>query len=214
MEKLHKTRAIVLRKKEWRESDLLFSLFTKDFGKIKAIATGSRKIRSKLIGHLSNFGVIELIFVKGKTFNRITHSYLVDAKYFDEASFKYLSVVQELLDASLQQELKVEEIWKMTRWVQDQIQKTEDKTREVLLNIYILKLLKYLGYKIDTENKRYNQEIGIRVSEHLIELIKKIQDNKSPDFSINLKDNVELSIFLKKYVRYFFEKDIKSLRML
>ena len=64
MEKLQKTKAIVLSTKEWREDDLLFSFLTEDFGRIQAIATGSKKITSKLVGHLSTPGIVELIFVK------------------------------------------------------------------------------------------------------------------------------------------------------
>mgnify|MGYP003994390945 CR=1 FL=1 len=71
MEKTFKTKAIVLQKKNWRENDLLFSLYTKDFGRVEAVAVGARRVKSKLVGHLSGLGQVEVMFARGKRFNKV-----------------------------------------------------------------------------------------------------------------------------------------------
>ncbi|MFN5395348.1 MAG: DNA repair protein RecO, partial [Planctomycetota bacterium] len=43
---LEKTDAIVLKTVEWSETSLVVTLFTKDFGKISAIAKGARRLKS------------------------------------------------------------------------------------------------------------------------------------------------------------------------
>lgn len=63
------TDAIVLEKQDLREQDSRVFLYTKDFGKIVAKATSSRKITSKLAAHLEplNYVTVRLIS-KGDAF--------------------------------------------------------------------------------------------------------------------------------------------------
>lgn len=50
-----KTNGIILRKTDYSEADRIFSILTKEFGKISAIAKGVRKVKSRLGGHLEFF---------------------------------------------------------------------------------------------------------------------------------------------------------------
>ncbi len=45
----------ILKKKNIREADQIFTIYTKEFGKLKFLAKGSRKIKSKLRGGLKLF---------------------------------------------------------------------------------------------------------------------------------------------------------------
>lgn len=69
---MHHTRAIVLRKDGWREHDLLVTLLSSDFGKIRALAQGARKHGAKLQGHLESGSVIAASIVSGKNGWRLT----------------------------------------------------------------------------------------------------------------------------------------------
>lgn len=57
-----KTKCIILGKKNYGETDKLVFLYSEEFGKIKAIAKGARKITSKFTGHLEtlNSCIVEL----------------------------------------------------------------------------------------------------------------------------------------------------------
>jgi len=63
----YQTNAIVLKRENIFEADRLYHLYTEDFGKVKAIAGGVRKINAKLTGHLEPFNLIwvELMTKKG-----------------------------------------------------------------------------------------------------------------------------------------------------
>ncbi|MDP4000373.1 MAG: DNA repair protein RecO [bacterium] len=63
---LSKTKGVVLRTINVGEADRILEIFTDDRGKLRAVARGVRKIRSKLAGHLEPFTYVDLLLAKGK----------------------------------------------------------------------------------------------------------------------------------------------------
>ncbi len=63
----YQTKAIVLKRENIFEADRLYHLYTEDFGHVRAIAGGVRKINAKLTGHLEPFNLVwvELMTKKG-----------------------------------------------------------------------------------------------------------------------------------------------------
>jgi len=70
----YRTQGIILRKQDMGEADRVFTVFTKDFGKLKLRAVSERKITSKLRGGLELFYLAEIEFIQGKT-----HKTIIDA---------------------------------------------------------------------------------------------------------------------------------------
>lgn len=62
MANIEKTEAICLRNTRLRETSLLISFFTRDFGKVKVISKGVRKKNSRLLSHYEPFVYQEIIF--------------------------------------------------------------------------------------------------------------------------------------------------------
>lgn len=62
----YKTNAIILKRVDIFEADRLYHIYTENFGKIRTIAGGVRKINAKLAGHLEPFNLVwaELITKK------------------------------------------------------------------------------------------------------------------------------------------------------
>lgn len=221
----HKTLAIVLTKKKWRESDLLFSFYTREFGKVRAIAAGSRKIKSKLAGHLVGPGVIELVFVKGKAFNRITHAHSVEKRFLHGArDLNYLSCVFEIVEQAVPDESPNVKIWNLLAWALENILPGEidpqrpstlvnDHLRKFIVNIFILKLLPIIGYGIKIGNESGHLPVSLKeLNPQNLELMKKVQtDSPIGALNISKENNGELTIFLKKYLEYILEKKINSL---
>ena len=67
----YKTQGIIIGKKDYRDADRLFTLYTFDYGKVQAVAQGTRKIESKLSGSLELLNHCSCTFAKGKTLDRI-----------------------------------------------------------------------------------------------------------------------------------------------
>ncbi len=67
----YKTQGIIIGKKDYRDADRLFTLYTFEHGKIQAVAQGTRKIESKLAGNLELLNHCSCTFAKGKRLDRI-----------------------------------------------------------------------------------------------------------------------------------------------
>jgi DNA repair protein RecO (recombination protein O) len=67
------TQAIVLNKSDVREHDRLFSLYTKNLGKVRVLAKGVRRIKSKMAGHLEPFGFLAVKIVNGRGASQISN---------------------------------------------------------------------------------------------------------------------------------------------
>ncbi len=61
---LEKSEAIVLRVVPWSETSLVVTLFTRDFGKVSAIARGARRLRSPFESALDLLAKSQVVFIK------------------------------------------------------------------------------------------------------------------------------------------------------
>lgn len=62
---------IIIDKKAFREADRIFTIYTKERGKLDALAQGCRKVSSKLNSHLELLNYARFTLAKGKTLDRI-----------------------------------------------------------------------------------------------------------------------------------------------
>lgn len=76
---LEKTDAIVLKTVEWSETSLIVTLFTKDFGKVSAIAKGARRLKSPFESALDLLSLSSVVFLKksGESLDLLTEAKLV-----------------------------------------------------------------------------------------------------------------------------------------
>ncbi|MBI3631166.1 MAG: DNA repair protein RecO [Candidatus Sungbacteria bacterium] len=63
---MYATDAIVLKKLDVGEADVLYMLYARDYGKMRAVAPGIRKSEAKLRGHLEPLSLSRIRFVNGK----------------------------------------------------------------------------------------------------------------------------------------------------
>lgn len=75
----YKTEGIVLKRFNFGETDRLLTIFTKHDGKIKAIAKGVRRLKSRKAGDLELFNQLRLVIAEGKNLDMITEVELVQS---------------------------------------------------------------------------------------------------------------------------------------
>ncbi len=93
--------AIVLRHADWGEADRILWLFTRETGKVKVIAKGIRKPRSRKAGHLEPFTRVDLLLAQGRDFPIVTQAEAKETYLQlreDLVRVGYASYVVELLD--------------------------------------------------------------------------------------------------------------------
>ena len=71
--------ALTLKKSPLGEADLLVTLFTKDRGKLRAVARGARRTSSKLLGHLESLTQVRLSLAQGRNLDYVTQAQVIES---------------------------------------------------------------------------------------------------------------------------------------
>ncbi|MCD4705599.1 DNA repair protein RecO [bacterium] len=155
----YNTIGIILRKRDFRESDIFFSVYTKDYGKIQAIARGVKKVKSKLGGHLDYFTIVDLMIAKGKKFDHIAGA-VIEKNFcylknnLDRINFGFYCL--EIVDYFIKEGKKDNRIFFLLKNFLDLLNtdkicyfktKTEKENLFIISYFFILKFLDFLGYK-------------------------------------------------------------------
>lgn len=105
----YRTKGFVLAKKDLREADQLFSIYTQDFGKINILGRSIRKINSKLRAGINLFYLSEIEFIQGKNYKTLTDAIALQKLGYSENAFK----ISETLNSLVKEPEKDEKIWNL-----------------------------------------------------------------------------------------------------
>lgn len=75
----YKTEGVILKRTNYGEADRILTIYTKHYGKIKAIAKGVRKITSRKGGNLELFNHCVLFLAEGRNLDIITEVQVVNS---------------------------------------------------------------------------------------------------------------------------------------
>jgi DNA repair protein RecO (recombination protein O) len=78
-QRLYQTEAIILRRADMGEADRLLTIFTPALGKLRVIAKGARKPKSRKSGHVELFMRVKLLLAKGRTMDIVSQAETVEA---------------------------------------------------------------------------------------------------------------------------------------
>lgn len=74
MGRTYRTEGIILKRLNYGEADKILTIYTKHYGKIKALAKGVRKITSRKGGNVELFNQVSLFFYKGRNLDLLTEA--------------------------------------------------------------------------------------------------------------------------------------------
>ena len=99
----YRTQGYVLRRFNLGEADRIITFITPDKGKLKAVARGVRRMKSKFAGHLELFSHVELQIATGKSLDVITSAKLIETPpelEYDQLGLAYLyaQMIDKLVD--------------------------------------------------------------------------------------------------------------------
>lgn len=112
----HRTVALILKKNDRNESDRVFSVFTKDYGRIEILGKAIRKINSKLGRGIDLASLSEVEFIQGKNGKTLTDSQKKENFYNITQSpekFLFFRSVSEILDNFIKGEEKDERVFNL-----------------------------------------------------------------------------------------------------
>lgn len=140
---------IILKRRDFGEADRLYSIYTREHGKIEAIAQGARKIKSKLAAHLEPLTLGEFMFANGRRIER-----LIQAR--SQESFSVLknnlpllgqaNFIADILDNLTKQG---ERDWRVFNLLQESLALLNGQSETVgLEQCFAIKLLQLLGFEL------------------------------------------------------------------
>jgi len=144
-----RTEAVVLRHANWGEADRILTIYTREQGKLRAIAKGARKIRSHKAGHLEPFTHITLQLARSRDLPIVTQVETLDP-YLplrdDLIRTGYAAYVLELLDRfTYEQEGGNPHLFRLLTDTLERLCSTAEIWGVV--RFYEMRLLDYLGFR-------------------------------------------------------------------
>lgn len=140
--------AVVLRHSNWGESDRMLTLYTQQMGKVRAIAKGVRKVRSRKSGHLEPFTRVNLQLARGRDLFIVTQAEAIEIYLGlrdNLVRVGYASYVVELLDRFTYDE---DENPSLFRLLTGTLMLLDQESDPVLaIRYYEIRLLDQLGYR-------------------------------------------------------------------
>ncbi len=140
--------ALVLRHADWGEADRLVTLFTLEMGKVRAIAKGVRKPRSRKAGHLEPFTRVSLLLARGREILIITQAESIDAYPAlrdDLLRATYASYVVELVDRFTYEEGENRGLYRLLAETFTRLNSLTNL--ELVVRYYELRLLDLIGFR-------------------------------------------------------------------
>ncbi|MGA2774725.1 MAG: DNA repair protein RecO [Candidatus Omnitrophota bacterium] len=147
---IHKTDALVLNKREFRETSLIADLFTRDFGKICGLFKAIRSEPTKFASPLEIFSLNEIIFYSGRSssLHLVSQCDIKDNFGVLRQSMTKIGVasfMMELLSTLMPLEDKNEEIFDLTVNCLNELKVCANPNK--IMTIFKIKVLALSGFK-------------------------------------------------------------------
>ena len=237
--KKYNTQAIVLKNIKYKDSDRIFTLFTKEHGKITAVARGVRKITSRRSGNLDTLNLVTVGIHEGNSgFKNIDEVKTLESfKNIKNDLSKSLKAyyISELVHRSIEEEEENPEIFNLLKKCLGALEKN-GYSGDLFINYFEINLMKILGYELSVNKCRKCDRIlddtwkkySFNVDNGSIECEKcaKFGINISKDSALSLgqiyKGNItkemhklvpEIDKIMKMYISRKIESKFKSLEI-
>ena len=146
--RLYKTEAIVLKHLPIGEADRIVTLYTPHLGKVRAVARGARRAKSRLAGHLEPLTRTQVLIRRGKTLDTISQAETVASNLELRQDLWRMGCglyMAELTDRFAQEGLENSSLYRLLRDGLASLATT--RAIDLLLRSFELRLLHLVGYR-------------------------------------------------------------------
>lgn len=212
----YRTQGIILKKINRGEADQLFTVYSKDFGKLEILGKAIRKIKSKLRAGAELFYFSEMEFIQGKTYKTLTDAILIDKFSNLRNDLGKLAIaykISEIFNTLIKGQEKDENLWSLLLEIFDRLNKLEIRNLklEIFYYYFFWNLLSILGYQPELYNcavcqKRLTAErlfFNLKEGGVICNHCKK-----------NVKSIIEISPEVVKILRILIQKDWQTCKRL
>ena len=174
----YRTQGVFLKKNDRGEADQLFTIYTKDFGKLGILGKAIRKIKSKLRGGAELFYLSEIEFIQGKIHKTLTDAILIENFSNIRKDLKKLKIayqIVEVLDNLVAKEEKDEKAWQLLKEALEKLNSLKKMptvhTQEIIYYYFFWNLISILGYQPEFHNCSL---LGKKINCDIIKILKVI----------------------------------------
>jgi DNA repair protein RecO (recombination protein O) len=180
----YRTQGFIIKIINQGEADQLFTIYTKDFGKIEVLGKAIRKIKSKLRAGMQFFYFSEIEFIQGKTYKTLTDAILINSFSNIRDDLEKIEIagqILDILDSLIKGEEADQEIWELLNqaFISLDEWKLKPEKNQLFYYYFFWNFASILGYQPELKK-----------------------------FSLG-KEKISVDIF--KILRIIFKKDIKTL---
>lgn len=238
--RVYQTEAIIIKRINLGEADRILTLYTPEHGKIKAVAKGSRRTRSKLGGHVELLTHSQLLLAHGRNLDIVTQAQTIDSFLPLKENLKRMSCglyISELVDVFSEEHAENRKLFQLLLQTLHQLSQLDKN--DVALRYFELNLLNFTGYRPQLQmcancssslqpvtnyfsssqggvlctDCGYQEPVARELSVNALKVLRLWQDC---DFStanrihINPELAFELEQALREYIKYLLERQVKS----
>jgi DNA repair protein RecO (recombination protein O) len=171
--RVYRTEGIVLKAYNYGEADRILTLITPNSGKLRAVAKGIRKTKSRMSGHLDLFTRSTLFVARGRQLDIITQAETIEnfrGVRDDLWRSSYCHYVAELLDGFSAEALPNYPLYALS--VQTLRRLATSSTCDLVVRVFELQLLGHTGYRpqlhrclgceasIEPDGNRFSVKLG------------------------------------------------------
>lgn len=242
--RVYQTEAVIIKRIKLGEADRILTLYTSEYGKLKAIAKGTRRPKSKLGGHVELLTHSELLIAKGRNLDIITQAQTIDSFLTIKDDLDRMSrglYILELIDSFTEEHIENPQLF--TLLIDSLRQLSLAPKSDTVLRYFELHLLDCVGYRPQLQqcvncnsplspitNSFSPGEGGILcndcndigpiarpISLNALKVLRTWQKCDFPTASlinINTELSNELEQILREYIGHILERQVKSVSWL
>jgi len=238
--RVYQTEAIIIKRIKLGEADRILTLFTPDYGKLKAVAKGTRRTKSKMGGHVELLTHSSLLLARGRNLDIVTQAQTINSFMALKENLKRMSCglyISELVDSFTEEHIENRDIFSL--FLDTLHHLSEAKNNDIALRYFELRLLDYSGYRPQLQkcancnspikpiaNYFSSSQGGVLCTECgyqeppsrtlSLNALKVLRLWQNCDFTTASRVNInpelalELEQTLRDYIKYLLEKQVKS----
>ncbi len=238
--RVYQTEAVIIKRINLGEADRILTLYTPDYGKLKAVAKGTRRPRSKMGGHVELITHSLLLLARGRNLDIVTQAQTINSFLPLKDDLKRMSCglyISELVDSFTEEHVENRNLFRLFLDALQQL--LEAKNNDTILRYFELHLLEHSGYRPQLQkcancnsalqpitNYFSSSQGGILcpdcgyqepLARHLsLNALKVLRLWQNCDYATASRVNVnpelasELEQIMRDYIKYILERQVKS----
>lgn len=150
----YRTQGIVIKSVDRGEADQLFTVYTKDFGRLDVLAKGIRKMASKLRSGIEFPCYSQIEFIQGKTYKTLTDALMADkyrALRSDAQRLDTALRVTNLIDRAVREQQSDPKVWNLAQTALRRLESGAVHDSRAAYHCFFWNLAAALGWKPEIE---------------------------------------------------------------